>query len=175
MALPTQDEIVARIEDRRGDKDPLDFEWPEYVEYLDYEHIRPFLAAEWVQKYESGEEKYTGKPDFTRDDILKKMEDYLAFAWEKANNCRGISANRSIQHYIAWTWLAGDQEFSAKVEELFEKAYMHYGKGILATIAEKYGWDWTALDNGKWQSEEYIDGDPADSAYAKWCAGVQAA
>ncbi len=74
------------------------------------------------------------------------MREYLSFAFDKANNQRSISASRSVMPYIAWTWLCGDREFSAKVETATEEDFAPYGKPVLRMIAEHYGWDWRSLD-----------------------------
>jgi hypothetical protein len=133
--IPTPEEIVARIE-LRTPKDMFGFEVNEYLPYLPFEKAKPYLQPE-VTKEEWGS---TYTPPI-REALLKVMEGYMGFAWEKANNCRGISANRSIMHYIAWTWLAGDADFSQEVEHQLEHNYEYYGKNILVMICQHYGWD----------------------------------
>lgn len=146
--LPTQDEIVARLNERR-DGDPLGFEIGEYIPYLDHAHAKPFLKPECT---ESEWEK--DRPALTREAILKVMFDYMEFAWDKANNCRGISANRSIMHYIAWTWLAGDKDFSREIEGA---TYEFYGKNILTRICQHYEWNSKLWDNGRRANNEEED------------------
>lgn len=145
----TQDEILARINARQHD-DPLGFEYHEYIMALEETHAERFLKP----KDERGDDPW--KPAYPDvESVRKTMEDYVDFAWEKANNCRGISANRSVQHYIAWAWLIGDTEFSAEIERMFDEEYRWYGKAILVAICEKYGWDWRARDNDRWVNDEY--------------------
>lgn len=142
--MKTQQEIIDRFNERKQN-DFFGFEVGEYVNCLDYEHAKSLdIVKEEVTKdqWEKDANKYT------RESLLERMKDYMEFAWDKANNCRGISANRSIMHYIAWIWLLGDDEFSAKVEQEFEDNYEHYGKEILEMICEYYGWDWKQWDNG---------------------------
>lgn len=74
-------------------------------------------------------------PKLTRKNIIKVMKDYISFAWEKANDKRGISANRSIEHFKGWLWLLGDEE----VVEYLKANYTPYGKPGLAYICKKYG------------------------------------
>jgi len=135
MITRTQDEIVARIEERQP-ADVFGFEWPLYIEYLDLEHVRPFLR--------DPDEPWNP----TSVDPIDHMLDYMDFAWEKANNCRGISASRSIEHCIAWLWLAGEDELTQQVDHAYNNTYHHYGKPILEMICDHFGWDWRRWDDG---------------------------
>ena len=136
MALTrTQEEIAARVEDRKP-ADMLGFEWQEYAVYLDAEHIRPYL----------GDPEQSWEP--TVDDPTERMESYMDFAWDKANNERGISANRSIMHYIAWLWLAGENDLLERVQDAYHNNYHRYGKPILRMICEHFGWDWHRWGDG---------------------------
>ena len=157
MATPTQDEIVKRIEERKAG-DMFGFEWHEYMPFLDFDRSRPFMRGgvtreQWAEHH---------RP-LTREAVLDIMLDYMGFAWDKANNCRGISANRSVMHYIAWTWLAGDADFSAQIERMFQDDYCHYGKPILWVICKKYGWDFRQWDDSDWTIDEGRPGPSAES------------
>jgi hypothetical protein len=140
--VPTQDQIVERIH-RTKANDMLGFEWHEYLRFLDYDNVKQFLKEDADIKPED-----VKPPELTREGMLTIMHDYMGFAWDKANNCRGISANRSIMHYIAWTFLAGDLEFCEQLEEEYAKNYQYYGKEILIMICKFYNWDWKDLDDG---------------------------
>ena len=74
-------------------------------------------------------------PELTRENVIKYMQDYMSFAWEKANDKRGISANRSIDHFKGWLWLLEDEESI----EYLKVNYAPYGKPGLAYICIKYG------------------------------------
>lgn len=140
--MRTQAEVKARFDERKPN-DPLGFEISEYVDYMSFEDARPFF------KDEVPDEKVREcLLPLERDSIIKVMHDYMEFAWGKANDCRGISANRSILHCIAWIWLAGDTEFAAEVDRMMNEEYQHYGKEILVAICEKYGWDYSEWDDG---------------------------
>ena len=67
----------------------------------------------------------------------------MEFAWDKANNCRGISASRSIDHYSVWIWLLGDEDKLSDIRD-----YEYYGKPQLVEICELYGWDHSKWDDG---------------------------
>ena len=127
----THDEILERIELRRK-RDLLDCEWPKYLDVLPYEKAKKYL-----------QEDYDGKDwvAISEDDIRENAIEYMKFAWEKANNCRGISASRSLSHYIAWLWLLGEDGF----DDLDE--YEFYGKPQLVRICEYLGLDHKQWDN----------------------------
>jgi hypothetical protein len=141
--IPPPADVCIRFVDRQR-RDPFGFEVSEYLRAIPYELAKPLIGdakvteAEWNKAHDIR----------SREDAIRVMCEYAAFAWEKANGCRGISAQRTIMHYIAWTWLAGDAEFSAEIEQQFMTDYHHYGKPILEAICDRYGINWRALDNG---------------------------
>ena len=67
----------------------------------------------------------------TEENIIALMQGYIDFAFKKANDMRGISANRSIWKYSMWLWALDDSEFGD-----FE--FSDYGISILNRIAKKY-------------------------------------
>lgn len=130
--LRTDAELVARFEER-AKTDFLGFEITELLPYFSsFEAVKPLLKETATE-----EDFLKYKKPYTREALLKVMLDYMDFAWDKANNFRGISASRSISHYVTWTWLAGDTELSKDLE----KNYEFYGKDLLVKICRHYGWD----------------------------------
>jgi len=76
------------------------------------------------------------KPEpLIRRRVLVLMREYMPFAVEKATGHRGLSANRSIEHFKAWVWLLGDYA------EIDWNNYKNYGAPILKQISERYGFD----------------------------------
>ena len=140
--VPTVEEVDKRYDERSAD-DIIGFETNEYLKYMSFDKVRAI-----VKKDMTDDELRNILCDVSRDYMLNHMEEYMEFAWEKANGMRGISANRSIEHYVAWTWLAGDDEFSADIDRMAWDGYCYYGKPILEMICEFYGWDWKAWDDG---------------------------
>lgn len=130
----TQEEIVKRFHERKKG-DLLGFEVDEYILYLDYKHAKPFLKKD-VEEKDWEQERVTP---------AEKIKDYMKFAWKKANDCRGISAGRSISHMIAWLWLDGQDKF---LEENNIEEYEYYGKPQLVKICELYKIDWKQWDDG---------------------------
>ena len=90
----TQNEILKRIEEVKS-YDFLGFERNDYIDFLDFEHAKIFLKdGTKKEDWEGGENP---RP-FT--DPIKDMKEYMDFAWEKANGCRGISANRRCEWIV---------------------------------------------------------------------------
>ena len=133
--MRTTEEVIARI-NARMDNDILGFEWPIYLEVLPFEQAKPFLVAEATA------DKWPAPK--TLEQIRQEAKEYLAFAWDKANNCRGMSANRSIMHYQAWLWLLGEDWGDALMDN-----YEFYGKPQLEKISEYFGVNWAELDDGR--------------------------
>ena len=143
--MRTQDELVERYNARKP-HDPLGFEVHQYIRFMDYEHAKEFLKPEV-------------KPDDWDNDrvdpanIRDIMIDYMAFAWDKANNARGISAGRSMMHYQAWLWIEGSDEAVALAESL--ETYDNYGKPELREICQFLGLDANKWDDGLRGNSEY--------------------
>ena len=132
--MRTDEEILERIKSVK-EYDFFGFESSDLILRL------PFNTAKQFLKDDATEEGWEILPR-DRGSLLQEMEKYMSFAWEKANNCRSISAMRSMSHYSAWTWLAGDD-----LGDLNE--YQYYGKDNLVRICEHYGWDSSQWDDNR--------------------------
>lgn len=148
-ALKTDQEILDRIKEIEDD-DFFGFQSSDLIGFLSYDAAKPFLE-EGVTAEAWNADRQTP----TREAVIEKILSYMPFAWEKANDCRGLSAGRSIEHMKAWLWMLGD-ELHAKLDDIYE----FYGKPCLRVICEKYGWDWKQWDDGVWRKSEDDDGDP---------------
>lgn len=104
------------------------------VDALSFEEAKQYLSKENLQKTNIKEE-FENNSLKSKSDVLARMKDYLSFAYDKAENQRGISADRSIQHFIAWAWLI-DDEFYKWLESEYETNYHSYGLHILRNIEE---------------------------------------
>lgn len=136
MLKRIQEEIVKRIQDRK-DNDFFGFERITYMAYLNLEHMAVFL--------EPGEVIISHDPSLI--DPVDEIKNYMEFAWDKANNMRGLSAGRSVDRMTAWLWLAGEDDLCEWVSNCDN--YYHYGKEILEKICEHYNIDWKQWDNGE--------------------------
>lgn len=156
----TQEEIAAQFRATR----PRDFfgtEGNHLCEAMTFETAKALdipkddtTAAQWaeVQVLKSVE------------DCKAAIVDYLPFAWGKANDCRGLSANRSLEHMRGWLWLMGAAGQAVMEHPDFGDNYMHYGKPALVRTSEFVGFDWRAVDNDRWVNNEGEDGVTADVA-----------
>jgi hypothetical protein len=99
----------------------------------------PFELAKEFLKPGVKEEDWGFLP-LNKDSVIAEMKEYMPFAWKKANERRGLSAGRSMDHYTTWIWLAGDD-----LGEL--RDYEYYGKDNLTRICKQYGWDSTKWDD----------------------------
>ena len=147
--MKMQNEIVKRIREfNNNGKDFLGFQRSDLLGALDFDHAKEFLKPE-ANKKEWNKEVFTLKSD---KDVKKAMSDYMEFAWNKANNCRGISAGRSMAHYSAWTWLLGDEIYN-QFYDLEE--YQYYGKDNLVKLCEFLGLDSKKWDDGVRTNTDY--------------------
>ena len=129
--MRTQEEIVERIAKlEKTNNDPFGFERGNLIERLDYEHAKPYLNAEVSkEKWEADTDKLLS--------VREQMIDYMPFAWEKANNERGLSAYRSLAHYTSWLWLDGDEYLCTTLSD-----YDDYGRPQLVEICKYLRIDW---------------------------------
>jgi len=97
--------------------------------YLPFEEAKEFL------KPEVKPEEWKTK-ELTEEAIIKEMRDYMEFALGKADNHRGISSSRSIDHYRNWLFLLDDNELLEFLNN--EENYENYGVPILKKICDKY-------------------------------------
>ena len=155
MPLPTTERILAEIEKRKNEF----FGWVagDLVSYLEFNDAKPFLTPEATEA--------DWKPrSRNEEDILAEMKKYMEFAWDKANNCRGLSANRSIEHMAAWMFMLGEYGIYDRLTDDPRDEYCYYGKPQLRAICEKYGWDWKKWDDDHWVNSEDDQGITADQA-----------
>lgn len=138
----TEAEIVARIEEHA--EKFFDFTAEDLLPYLSYAKAKPYINAETT------EEDWAGIVERNRKPPAEVILDYLPFAWEKANNCRGLSAGRSVNHFETWLWLDGKEELASRLSQVYE----YYGKTCLVLVSEEYGFNWLEYDNDKWVNEE---------------------
>jgi hypothetical protein len=148
--MRTQQEILDFIPEFQKE-DFFSFGVVDLIMRLEFKDAKPYLLK--------GTKKSDYKPSsLKRQDILDEMLKYMPFAWEKACNCRGISAGRSMLHYAAWLWLLGDEDYNffGGVEELGN--YEYYGKDKLVDICNRFGWDPAQWDDGiRINSEEELE------------------
>ena len=122
------------------------------IEFMQFEEVkeRNLLKEDHIRKIEQGEELWEPAV-YNEKNIIQKIKDYLPFAWEKANDCRGISSTRSIIHFRNWFYMLGNKYTDKLVKEMNEISY--YGKPWLYIISELV--NETIYDDELWGDEEY--------------------
>lgn len=155
--MKTTQQIVDRIKmldsDRHLNEDFFGFIRSDLIEALPFADAKPFLKSTATDDAWPTDKLLT-----TDEKVIARLTEYMTFAWEKANNCRGLSAARTLDHMRAWLWLLGEDKASDGIAE-----YDLYGKPQLRAICEHFKIDWRALDDGHWRSSEREDGKPADA------------
>ncbi|MES2942967.1 MAG: hypothetical protein V4772_08890 [Pseudomonadota bacterium] len=141
--MKTTEEIKARIA-AIADDDWMGTQQSDLIHYLPFDEAKNYLKDGVTV------EQWDGR---TITPPLDAVKDYLPFAWGKANDCRGLSASRSLDHLKAWLWLAG---FDSIVAEHFQD-YDYYGKFQLVLASELTGFDWKKEDDGRWVNGEDDD------------------
>lgn len=127
--MRTQEELVEKT--REEAKKFLGFGADVLLPYLDYAHAKEFLRDDIT------EEKWNERAiDPSEERALKDMADYMAFAWGKVSDHRGISAQRSVDKMGAWAWLLGRDDV---VKALEEAPYENYGAPKLAVVCRMMG------------------------------------
>ena len=145
MEKRTVAEIVSRIRDLES-TDWLGFQRSDLMQFL------PFDAAKEFLKSDAASEGWECL-DPTKEIIEAKILDYMKFAWGKANDCRGLSAGRSMNHMQAYLWLLGEDDVVPELDH-----YSFYGKAHLAAICEHFGLGWEQFDDGIWKDDERDSG-----------------
>ncbi len=148
----TNSEIVARI--KWLSEDMRDFFGAQTNDLLCF---LPFADAKQFLNDDCTEEQFA---ECQETDVSNAACKYLPFAWEKANDCRGLSANRSVDHMAAYLWLAG---FDQDAIDSWREDYHSYGKPQLVAASACFGFDWRAHDNGVWIDDEEGPGIPSST------------
>jgi hypothetical protein len=91
----------------------------------DWRHFGFALAA-------GSERPAPQQKEWTREAILEQLTADLAFAFDKALGCRGISASLMYEVVKMWLWVLGDEELAEHGD------YGMYGLPLLKAVAMKY-------------------------------------
>lgn len=119
--MRTQDEIVKRMTEVTAE-DIFGFQQEVLIGALEFERAKPFLVPEaTAEKWQPW-----------NDESLKAAAlDYLEFAWGKAEDHRGLSAERSVMKLTEYAWLMG-----LTVKDV---PYAQYGCPFLKAFSEAIG------------------------------------
>lgn len=159
-------DIVARLKRAQADGDFFGAEVGRLADALSFADVlsHELLSEEGKQK---GEAVWEDRRLRTVADVRKAITDYLPFAWGKANDCRGLSAGRSIGHFLGLLWLHGpDGEAIANRPE-FGDGFEFYGKPALVLVSEFVGFNWESVDDDRWRNGEDEQGVRAKEALGR--------
>lgn len=81
----------------------------------------------------TGKEPYTPIP-WTRENILAQLQKDVAFGFEKALNCRGISSSLMFDVVMMWNGILEEG-----LETFDRENYANYGLPLFKATAVKYG------------------------------------
>lgn len=129
--IRTQEEIKQRLKEV---DDMFGTQKADLIFYLEFGDAKPFLKDEFVKKVNEGTKEWVKETN-----PKKEILDYLEFAYEKAENGRGLSAARSMMHFKTWIWL-DDKEFYADIVDEIDNYYA-YGIPVLDKISSHYGYE----------------------------------
>lgn len=136
---PAKEEIVKRIK-ARAYHDILNLEVPDYARYLD-----PASLREAIPSIDEKIARSCTEETWSEQEFLRLITEYLPKAFDWANREKDMETARAFGHFVAWTWLIGDVDFSSLIEML---PWEQYGKPHFRMIAERYDVDWSKMDDG---------------------------
>lgn len=128
--MRTKEEILARF---KTADDMFGTQAGDLIQFLEFQDAKEHLNEEFVKKVEQGEEKW-----IPLTDPKKEILNYLEFAYDKAESRRGLSAQRSLLHFMTWIWLDDPKFYDEIIEEL--ENYTNYGIPALDKISKHYGY-----------------------------------
>lgn len=165
MGLPrTPGETVARIKELGTTReDFFGVERSRLMESLPYEEAKEFLRDDAPHTEETWEVERTRNCESVRSQIT----DYLKFAWGKANDCRGLSAQRSMAHFKGLLWLLGPEHDELREWIGTPEHFAYYGKPALVRVSELVGFDWKKADDEEWRNVEDGESFTADQVLGR--------
>lgn len=95
----------------------------------------PESAFERLGLTRNSDEPHVPAP-LTRDEVLKRLERDVAFAFEKALDKRGISASCMFAVVTMWNWIL--EEGLENFDDV--AGYAQYGLPLFKATALRYGW-----------------------------------
>lgn len=104
-----------------------------WIEFIESEFGKP---EEILRSFDFTVAKMAYYNEFTRENVLKQLEEDVRFGFEKALNQRGISASLMFECVMMWNYILEEG-----LEGWGEDDYAFYGLPLFKATAVKYGWD----------------------------------
>lgn len=104
----------------------------------DLNRLADFMTVEQMQKFNLEVSNPNGwkTEELTRENVLKRLESDLAFAFEKALNKRGLSAGLMYGVIKMWMWVLDEHDDLVNWSDV---NYAQYGLPYLKAVALRYG------------------------------------
>jgi len=112
------------------------FKNPECIDYRDANRLAMFITKEDLKKLGVKKLKNHKPVPFTRENVLKQLEEDLGFAFEKALDKRGISSGLMFEVIRMWNNILEEG-----LENWPDEEYAMYGLPLYKATALKYGFD----------------------------------
>lgn len=114
--------------------------WSTFLDDRFGSRLTQFLSEEEMGKIGfSLKDEYKGKhepKEWNKENILEQLKEDVEFGFEKALDCRGISASLMFDVVLKWNRVLEDG-----LEDWDENEYAMYGLPLFKATAVKYGWD----------------------------------
>lgn len=104
----------------------------------DLNRLADFMTVEQMQKFDlevSNPDSWKTE-ELTRENVLKRLESDLAFAFEKALDKRGLSAGLMYGVIKMWMWVLDEHD---DLVNWSDDNYAQYGLPYLKAVALRYG------------------------------------
>ena len=111
----------------------------ECIDSRDFGRLCSFLTFEEAKNANMLSDEATGDgwgevEEYTKENIVKQLKSDLAFGFEKALDCRGISSGLMYNVVKMWLYILEDE-----LQDFNE--YSMYGLPLFKAVALKYGFD----------------------------------
>jgi hypothetical protein len=135
LQLRTQEELANKFDELQNGGRIFNFRPEVLINYLTFESAKPHLKEEYVKEVEAGTKQWDQIT--TIEKCAEEFLDYMKFAWGKAEDERGISANRSVQKLGMWLWIMNRDDLSRIIED--DDFYNPYGAPALIEVCNQMG------------------------------------
>lgn len=156
LKLRTQEEILARITETRGD-DWAGFRFEVLAMGLTFDNAKAFLK--------DGTDPEEWQPFLTVETMTAEAKSYFEFACGKITDHRGISAQRSVEKLTEHAWLLGREDVVTAMEAA---DYSQYGAPKVKAFGVGMGF-WGDAQDADQDLVRMAQGDPCRADCDEGC------